>query len=83
MFGNVEGNADCLSALHSEGDFYVYLPASYIFAEHPHFSESVQCVYDRTFDIILRLQVFYYDFPVSRYDFEFFKRFLVFPSVIL
>ena len=82
MFGNVEGDADCLSALHSEGYFYVYLPVFYIFTEHPQFPESVQCIYDRTFDIILRIQAFYYDFPVSRYDFEFFKRFLVFPSVI-
>ena len=36
----------------------------------------------RPFDIIFRVQVFNYDFPVSRNDFKFFKCSLVFPSVV-
>ncbi len=66
----------------TESDFDIYLLFFYILPEYPHFSISVQSVYNRPLGIILDDNLFDYILPMGRRDFQFSQCLCILATVI-
>ena len=82
MLRFMERNTYCMGVGFSKSNFYVDFITSNIFAEHPHFSLIIQCIHNRTFGIVIAVDVHDDLHSLIRCDAQLNDAILVFLTVI-
>ena len=82
MFCLMKRNTYRMGVRLSKGNFDVYLIPSHVLAKYPHFTLIIQSVHNRTFGIIIAVEVHYNLHSLIRCDTQLNETILVFLAVI-